>query len=598
VAEVLKAATEVVDVEPIVDLPLTQFQGWLKQLNPKKLDVLRCEALDAAFPLFLNLESPEADFLPVDPPDDREQKGVKLIRERRFAGDPHLPRARYFTVSDEHGKDFETLKYELLAYRHVPISGKIHLVDCAEPDAKDQLREFGMDLPGDQCLVLVFLPSRTHINPFLFKAGFPQRPVGQVLSVHKEYTRIEKAIDLRVPSTGRWFARFFSRLVQDISGHSRTQQKFLRCWPNRPALKSFNEILPAILTQELGGNSLTSAIGAWLRKAGVEALIYPSARNDSYLLTDNGQPIGYGGWCLVDFRGAAAVREQTFLEVDDYWPKDIRLGPGTALLPHIPPNPFRFVSLVFTEQGKSAGSFRIEQMSSTVNTLLEMELDAVENGGRLRPWWSWGNYVEKSPAPVTLQEPDPLATLNAEPSYYDGDELMRHAELLAERLDDPTIVSSARSCYEGHNLKPVSSDLPIGRAAKLESRLVEVIKAGRQRLRVEQSILSLLKARPREKGEEEKLAGYAETLGKCIDDPAIAAAAQQELEDFHTAVAEARYGGMINPREPQKALNRIVDLAMERVANEIPGITKRYPTRDYSQQRAQRIVRTSQPKND
>src|SRR4030095_16087364 len=192
---------------------------------------------------------------------------------------------------------------------------------------------------------------------------------------------------------------------------------------------------------------------AWLRQAGVQALIYPSARNDSYLLTDNGRPVGYGGWCRVDFRGAPAVREQAFLEIDDYWPKDIRLGPGSSLLSRIPPNPFRFVSLVFTEEGQSAGSFQVEKMSSTVNTLLEMELDAVENGRPLRPWWLWSNYAEKPPAPVT-QEPDPFATLNADPSYGDRDELMRHEARLDRLLDDPAIVSSASSCCEEHNLNP------------------------------------------------------------------------------------------------------------------------------------------------
>ena len=140
---------------------------------------------------------------------------------------------------------------------------------------------------------------------------------------------------------------------------------------------------------------MTSAIGAWLRKAGVEALIFPSARNDTYLIMDSGRATAYGGWNLVDFRGAKPVREQAFLEVDDYWPQDIRLGPGNALLERVPPNPFRFVSLALTEHGSSAGSFKVEKMSSTVDALMEMELDALENGHAVPPWWSWQNYVER-----------------------------------------------------------------------------------------------------------------------------------------------------------------------------------------------------------
>lgn len=392
---VFAAATEAVDVEPAVDLPFTTFDGWLKQLNVEKLDVMRCEALDAAFPLFLNLEIPEADFLPDRTPEGQKDTTVTPLRQRRFAGDPDLPRARYFSVCDERGRDYETLKYELLAYRYVPFSGRIQVVDCAEPDAGDQLGEFGMKPPGDQCLVLVFMPSRNRLNPFLIKAGLPQQPVGQILSVQIEHVCIEKTIDLRMPATAEWFARFFSRLVQDISGHSKTRHKSLRCWPLRPALENFKDILPAILTQEIGGNSLTSSIGAWLRKAGAGALVFPSARNDTYLVVDGRRPTAYGGWNLVDFRGAPPVREQTFLEVDDYWPGEIRLGPGT-LLGHVPPNPFRFVSLAFTETGRYAGSFQVEKMSSTINTLIEMELEATENGKPVRPWWSWANYVEES----------------------------------------------------------------------------------------------------------------------------------------------------------------------------------------------------------
>lgn len=390
---VFAAATQAVNVEPGVDLPFTRFEGWLKQLNVERLDVMRREAVDAAFPLFLNLEIPEADFLPDRVPEGQKDTTVSFLRQRRFAGDPYLPRARYFTVSDEHGSDYETLKYELLAYRYLPFSGKIQVVDCDEPDASDRLGEFGMKPPGDHCLVLVFMPNRT-LNPFLIKAGLPQQPVGQILPVQIEHVCIERIIDLRIPATAEWFARFFSCLVQDISGHSQTRHKSLRCWPFRPALEDFKDILPAILTQEIGGNSLTSSIGAWLRKAGAEALVFPSARNDTYLVVEEGQPTGYGGWNLVDFRGAPPVREQTFLDVDDYWPAEIRLGPGT-LLGHVPPNPFRFVSVAFTETGRYAGSFQVEKMSSTVETLMEMELEATEDGKPARPWWSWANYVEE-----------------------------------------------------------------------------------------------------------------------------------------------------------------------------------------------------------
>jgi hypothetical protein len=63
---------------------------------------------------------------------------------------------------------------------------------------------------------------------------------------------IDRVVDLRRPDTADWFAQTVSRAVLELHSPSKPPCYF-RCWPQRRPLANFEQVLPAMLTQELGG---------------------------------------------------------------------------------------------------------------------------------------------------------------------------------------------------------------------------------------------------------------------------------------------------------------------------------------------------------
>jgi hypothetical protein len=170
--------------------------------------------------------------------------------------------------------------------------------------------------------------------------------------------------------------------------------------------------------------------------------------------------------------------------------------------------------------------------------------------------------------------PDPKKLLDCIPTDQDRDGLLAHARDLAECLDDPSIWQAARREHATF----YDELIQVG-----ETRLATTVKGGLARLRVELSIEKFLSRRPNERGAEYELYDHARKLAEYLDDPSVATQAKDELDEFYEELSEIRRtrGDIGNPREPQKRLNNIVDAAMDRLAKELPGITKRYPDREW-----------------
>jgi hypothetical protein len=72
-------------------------------------------------------------------------------------------------------------------------------------------------------------------------------------------------------------------------------------------------MLPALFWPDLGGGviespgSVNQAVGIWMRRNLVSALIYPSARSDVAVLFRDGELDESYGWNLVDYRGSTDV---------------------------------------------------------------------------------------------------------------------------------------------------------------------------------------------------------------------------------------------------------------------------------------------------
>jgi hypothetical protein len=61
-----------------------------------------------------------------------------------------------------------------------------------------------------------------------------------------------------------------------------------------------------------GGNGATRIAGQWLRSLGTDALVFPSARSDSFVEAHDEDVTAFYGWNLVDYRTAYPARLQTF----------------------------------------------------------------------------------------------------------------------------------------------------------------------------------------------------------------------------------------------------------------------------------------------
>ena len=104
---------------------------------------------------------------------------------------------------------------------------------------------------------------------------------------------IDDVIDLRLAKTQQWFVENFG--MSDFEGYE---------MPSRKNIHKFTDMLPALLWPEPGGCDLTHAIGVWLRRHGIKALIFPSARADSMTFNRNGTLQKFVGFNLVNYRHA------------------------------------------------------------------------------------------------------------------------------------------------------------------------------------------------------------------------------------------------------------------------------------------------------
>jgi hypothetical protein len=375
-------------------IPLTTFDGWLKQVSMDMLNPLGRLALDRAFPLFLTFMDFSEDL--AHNLLTRRGGGVKTfhrpMRTRRFAGDDRLPRGRYFSLCrDQDGNDRGTLKGELWAYYRASDAGLIDILDYSLEGAIHSFEKgYGISFPEVKgpALALLFLQGKQISNPFLSLLGLDgSKPLIVVIPVQTVHSRIERTLDLRSPVVAQWFAHFFSRLTIKAN-----DEKWMRCWPFRPGLASFHQILPTLLTQERGGGAFSLAVGSWLRQHGVNALIYPSARSDCGVEIHDGTVTAAKGWNLVDYRDASPPHIQKFLDISDYWEEDVRTGIGLGVgnLPET--DPYQAVRIDYATDERHRGSWSVAGIVAVKQALLANELEKYATAvteGVARPGLSW-----------------------------------------------------------------------------------------------------------------------------------------------------------------------------------------------------------------
>lgn len=277
-------------------IPFSIFRGRLKFHRPEFHTPETRAAFEFAFPSFLQPKPPD----PSELEKLRRESGATYVmsqerNNRRFAGDFTLSAGSYFGVCmDGPLEDCLTVVNEIRAYRNPQKSGPVKIFDANDDRI---VKDFG--IPEDRrhsFLVLIDDVNRFREQcppEVASKVDWdPSHPPAFLIPYAIEYREIERSIDLREPAVRGWFFKTF-RL-----GDGNVLLK-----PKGENAVDFYGMLPTLLDPHRGGNTTTNAIGMWMRKAGVNAFVYPSARSDVDVICQDGRVTEFSGWNLVDYRG-------------------------------------------------------------------------------------------------------------------------------------------------------------------------------------------------------------------------------------------------------------------------------------------------------
>jgi hypothetical protein len=253
-----------------------------------------------------------------------------LGQPRRFAG-VSLPLGRYYTISmTSSGNDHGTLCNELRAYRNPEVTGRVDVVDLG----LEAREPFGPRRPA-VAVILYDVHKIPYAEQLLRSSVDGSKYSKQLLVIEYPYeireVRIGRVIDLRLTNARKWFFDRFSeeqedgailwstgsKLSRELPNESREKlerdsvtiiSRFQRRAGTAPMPKDFYAMLPTLMNPELGGGTTADggatlqAIGTWMCQNRVEALIYPSARSDTFVELSLGTIKNCGGWNLVDYR--------------------------------------------------------------------------------------------------------------------------------------------------------------------------------------------------------------------------------------------------------------------------------------------------------
>jgi hypothetical protein len=323
-------------------LATSTFEGWVRFVRREQLNIFGLAAFDCAFPKFLapvwTEEKKSAALQRLDPRVTHYE--LQKEQHRRFSGGTDLSRGSYFSICpSEIGEDGGTLLSELCAYRD---AANQHIAADVGYNTQEFYTKRGLNAATAESAAKSWLCVSIHpakrlkdqaraivedrVAKNTFDVDFVNRSIDRTdvfdllndtnvaivaIDPLHEYRTIENVVDLRLPQTRAWFFDTFSvgeelMAVADVLNSSdTTAATFSR--PFGGNISSFWQMLPELLEPNIGGSefgqgSITQGIGAWLRANGVSALIYPSARNDSFVIFQKGKLMNFGGWNLVDYR--------------------------------------------------------------------------------------------------------------------------------------------------------------------------------------------------------------------------------------------------------------------------------------------------------
>ncbi|WP_296705522.1 hypothetical protein [Algoriphagus sp.] len=306
------------------DIPLTDFNAYVKFSRPSFLNPLGEMILREAFPAF----SPDEKTYDSELWKKIEEANLKrhsktvdgIIKEnglqyglinprvfrikgsmrRRFAGDFYLSRGSYYSVcNDEYGNDNGTLKQELSSYLLPEINDQIVVHDLEMPRDEELLKQHVKAPTG---FVIELLNSEEKINPIILKLHeaklIPEiitKPMLVYMPLAVEYFTIPRVLDLRLLEAQNWLTQFLPKGNEILK------------MPKAKKLDSFCEMLPTLMYPDRGGNDITDSIGFLLRVMKVNGLVFPSARCNVLCEFLDGKLNNFKGWNFLDYRSSNEI---------------------------------------------------------------------------------------------------------------------------------------------------------------------------------------------------------------------------------------------------------------------------------------------------
>ncbi|MDP9078864.1 MAG: hypothetical protein M3O71_15655 [Bacteroidota bacterium] len=282
------------------------FVGYVKQLNTSLIDKSSCELIDDCFPNFTNLKK-VSDWI--------NQGGLNYIstskgtvpsgsgRMRRYSGGNTLPRGRYYSVCfDSSGNDGGTLFWELMSYWNAQAEKYPELIDSTVHKWAKEYYQPNVDFELDKPFLILKASNIEKVIPNGQKASITLgKTTAVVLPLIIKRLALHKVLDLRNPNIQDRFTKIFGDLEMQ-------KRQDIHMMKEKP--RNFFNIMRTLLSPDAGGYAFHEGIAAYCRNIGIEGLIFPSARRNSYVKAKKtGEILSFDGWNFVDFRDAPPTNE-------------------------------------------------------------------------------------------------------------------------------------------------------------------------------------------------------------------------------------------------------------------------------------------------
>jgi hypothetical protein len=308
-------------VPPSTPPPFEAKSLVLKRTDPTRLDAIGQQAMTLFSSFVFDhweenktrfVEDAKAILQSLSPAGTDYEVRTDVRPNRRFSGDGFLSPSRYNSLCQTaDGHDGGTMRRELTAYHNPWTTGVLDVFDLTDPSAVGPPL-FG-PLPAEvvsepRLALLISLPPFTATEHQWMRDAAKRWATTQVeLPLSVTHVTFQRVVDLRVPRVAHWFTHNLTRLRWLNDDGIETP-----AFPNKSPLDEFIELLPTLAVQCLGGgNGAPRIAGQWLRSLGADALVYPSARSNSFVEVRNGDVSAFHGWNLVDYRKADPPRLQS-----------------------------------------------------------------------------------------------------------------------------------------------------------------------------------------------------------------------------------------------------------------------------------------------